>query len=157
GRIAIPESLIAMEDSADLAYRGAPSTWVRHYSVLVVLSDASGTWLIDEILPFCIGQDCDFFWEQYEETAERVLGLATPEAPMETPPATPGVLSPTDDVAWTTCPEYSGPWELASRASDSAGTPNGGPSIYGPAEPPTVPCPTPGPQPPVEFTPVPLD
>src|SRR5690606_30764003 len=82
------------------------------------------------------------------------LPVGTPDA---TPAATPGAISPIDDIAWTTCPEYQGPWELASRPTDGTGTLNGIPPTWGPAEPPTVPCPTPGLEPPVDFTPVPLN
>lgn len=161
GRIAIPESLIAMEDSADLAYRGDPATWVRHYALLVVLSDASGTWHIDEFLPFCIGPDCNVFWEQNEELAHRVLAGATPEAPIETPTASPEAIAPVDDRIWLACPDYTGPYTYASRdgvASDVALPGAFDPrSSWGPAEPPSIPCEYPKPMPPEIGNPIPLD
>ena len=79
GRVAIPESLIAFEGVEDLSYRGDPTTWERHVTSLVVLSDASGQWLVDERLPFCVG-DCDFFWSEQDAMAERLYTLATEEA-----------------------------------------------------------------------------
>ena len=161
GRIAIPESLLGMEEDMDQARQGDPATWVRHHSILVVLSDASGTWHIDEILPFCIGPDCDFYWEQNEETAYRILAGATPEAPTETPAATPQAIAPIDDRIWLACPADNGPYTYASRtgiSSDVAVSASFNPrSSWAPAEPPTIPCTFPGPVPPDGVTPVPLD
>lgn len=160
GRIAIPESLLGMEEDADLAYRGDPATWVRHDSLLIVLSNASGTWHIDEVLPFCIGPDCNLFWEQNEEMANRVLSQATPEASMDTPVATPEAIAPLDDRIWLACPDYTGPYTYAARtgvSSDVAVSASFDPrSSWGPAEPPSIPCTFPGPVPPDGVTPVPL-
>jgi hypothetical protein len=161
GRIAIPESLLDPEEDMDQARRGDPATWPLHYAVLVVLSDASGTWLIDEILPFCIGPDCDFYWDQNEELAHRVLAGATPEAPVETPAATPKAALPVDDRVWLACPEYDGPFTYASRegvTSDIAPSGAFDPrSSWGPAEPPSIPCDYPAPEPPEIGNPIPLD
>lgn len=161
GRIAIPESLLGMEADMDQARRGDPATWVRHYSLLILLSNASGTWHIDEILPFCIGPDCDLFWEQNEEMANRVLAGATPESPTQSPAATPQSIAPIDDRTWLACPADNGPYTYASRTGVSSDVVPPGTfdprSSWGPAEPPTIPCTFPGPMPPDGVTPVPLD
>lgn len=161
GRIAIPESLLGMVEDTDLAYRGDPATWVRHYALLVVLSDASGTWHIDEVLPFCIGPDCNLFWEQNEEMANRVLSQATPEAPMETPVATPEAIVPVDDRIWLACPDNDGPYTYASREGVTSDVSLSGAldprSTWDPAESPSIPCDYPGAEPPEAGNPIPLD
>jgi hypothetical protein len=161
GRIAITESLIAMEDSAAPTSPGRPGTPGRHYVLLVVLSDASGTWYIDEFLPFCIGPGCDFYWEQNEEMAHRVLSGATPEAPVETPVATPEAIAPVDERIWLACPDNTGPYTYAMRdgvTSDIAPSDAFDPrSSWNPAEPPSVPCDYPGPEPPEIGNPMPLN
>lgn len=68
-----------MEGDESLSSRGAPETWEMHSSRLIVLSDASGQWLVDEVLPFCVG-DCDSFWSEQEAMADRLDALATEEA-----------------------------------------------------------------------------
>lgn len=157
GRIAIPESLIAWEGTEDLSPRGAPETWPLHISSLVVLSDASGQWLVDEQLPFCVG-DCDSFWDEQEAMADRMRSVTSE---VESPAASPAAIAPVDDRIWLACPDYTGPYTLAARdgvtsdvAIPGAFDPR---SSWGPAEPPSIPCEYPRPEPPEIGNPIPLD
>jgi hypothetical protein len=94
--------------------------------------------------------------------ADRMRSIATEEVGSGgTPAATPEAVVPVDDRIWLACPDYTGPYTLAARdgvTSDAA--PPGGfdpRSSWGPAEPPSIPCEYPGPEPPEIGNPIPLD
>ena len=143
GRIAIPESMIAFERVEDLSYRGDPATWETHVSTLVVLSDASGQWVIDEQLPFCVG-DCDYFWDEQEALADRMRSVTTEVAsPDAIPVATPEAIAPVDDRIWLACPNDTGPYTYATREGVTSDVAPPGAldprSSWNPAEPPSIP------------------
>lgn len=81
GRIAIPVTTLAWSgNAADPEYERAVRGFFDRFlenDRLLILSDKSGTWKVDEDLRFCQSDDCDRFWNPT---------LATPDA---TPVATP--------------------------------------------------------------------
>lgn len=81
GRIAIPVTTLAWSgNAADPEYERAVRGFFDRFlenDRLLILSDKSGTWKVDEDLRFCQSDDCDQFWNPT---------LATPDA---TPVATP--------------------------------------------------------------------
>lgn len=83
GRIAIPWSNIFWEDDPQLSYagdRGVWPEWPYFSGLLTVYSEESGTWKLDELLPFCVG-DCDNFWSNLDQqTSASTTPNASPES-----------------------------------------------------------------------------
>ena len=73
GRVAIPGTKLFASDPEDPFLPGG----------ITIFSNESGEWLVDEMLPFCVG-DCETFWMQ--SGGGRVVYDGTPAAtPMATP------------------------------------------------------------------------
>jgi hypothetical protein len=151
GRIAIPTThrfpgLMSIDDVPALT------------GTVYVLAEVDGVWLIDQMLPFCVG-DCDAFWD----------GSELPETPTPRTIGTPGTviedgevaLVPVDDSIWRACPGSEEPGQITLSMGDEAS--RTAPSLipmtsWGPSVPPTIPCDvSPEPEPPPGFEPVPME
>lgn len=74
GRVAMPVTLMYWSGDPNVPTQDQIDGSTRLSTYVVILSNSSGEWLVDEQLFFCPFEDCDAFW------AEQGLPVATPGA-----------------------------------------------------------------------------